>query len=270
MSTSLKRGRKSNKGFKTKHSGINFEIRKFRDVLSETTHLFPNVPIARWSIKREWMEFSKKYFSTLRPKESFVRGSYDFFRANNKLLSDDVNQGRKDDASCRLEHENSSERSKGDIYISLQDEEIDITEVSLGIPSAISYLPDSESVPFNLSPKEQTSSHESITEILEIDGTRHDDSAVSFSPFPENQRKFSSYQKKPVDGLPTGTMKTDSVSPISDILPSLPLKTTNDPAIEVIEMAETEQADPVAPLPFFAPSSDKTLKKSTLNDEGGL
>ena len=68
----------------TKQSGIFlFEIQKFCDTL----HLFPaSSNIKKWLLKKDWVEFSKKYFSSARPMMRHVKGAYDFFRRNEKEI----------------------------------------------------------------------------------------------------------------------------------------------------------------------------------------
>ena len=48
---------------------------------------FPQEDIVQWSLKKEWIEFSKIYFSSVRPTKRYVKGAYDFFLRNEKAIT---------------------------------------------------------------------------------------------------------------------------------------------------------------------------------------
>ena len=66
------------KGYGQPHGKISFDIENFCDTLAN----FPGLDIKKWSIKKEWTDFSKLYFSSSRPKAKYIRGAYDYFEKN--------------------------------------------------------------------------------------------------------------------------------------------------------------------------------------------
>ena len=93
MST-LKRGRKRKGCFNASSEVTNFKMEKFINHVADTSVLFPNSDVQRWSLKTEWREFTKLYFSSSRPKESCVRSSYDFFQKNRDHIIAGFQQGK--------------------------------------------------------------------------------------------------------------------------------------------------------------------------------
>ena len=76
-----KRGRKPKSAFSS--SGDTIEIERFCRIA-----FFPGTNITKWSLKKEWAEFSKLYFSSSRPKEKIIKNAYNFFkRDETKILS---------------------------------------------------------------------------------------------------------------------------------------------------------------------------------------
>ena len=86
-----KRGRKPKSAFSS--SGDTIEIERFYRIAFETLAFFPGTNITKWSLKKEWAEFSKLYFSSSRPKEKFIKNAYNFFKRNegytNNLIETD-------------------------------------------------------------------------------------------------------------------------------------------------------------------------------------
>ena len=81
-----KRGRKPKSAFSS--SGDTIGIERFCRIAFETLAFFPGTNITKWSLKKEWAEFSKLYFSSSRPKEKFIKNAYNFFKRNEtKILS---------------------------------------------------------------------------------------------------------------------------------------------------------------------------------------
>ena len=84
--SALKCGRKRKRGFNNSSNVIEFDVDKFRIIISDTLALFPNSSVPNWSLKNEWVEFSKLYFSSSRPKLYYIRSSYHFFNKNRKSI----------------------------------------------------------------------------------------------------------------------------------------------------------------------------------------
>ena len=77
--SNLKKGRPK----KTRRVSLDFHFHVFSNVLKE----IGGNPL-KWSLKEEWIEFSKIYFSNLYPRNKHAKASRDyFFRHRNKLLS---------------------------------------------------------------------------------------------------------------------------------------------------------------------------------------
>ena len=74
MST-LKRGRKRKGGFNNNNNAVDFDVDKFRMIISDTLALFPNSDVPKWLLTMEWVKFEKMYFSSSRPKEYYIRES---------------------------------------------------------------------------------------------------------------------------------------------------------------------------------------------------
>ena len=85
-SVNLTRGRKRKKGF---NNEPNFKLDQMK--FSETLAKFPNSNFSSWSIKNEWVEFSKIYFSSSRPKDKHARVCYNYFRSNEGAFSNHTN-----------------------------------------------------------------------------------------------------------------------------------------------------------------------------------
>ena len=79
----VKRGRTQKKSIGST-SYTPFQIDKFCDVLLSTLVSFPDSNVKSWSLKKEWSEFTKTYFEITRVTERNVRGSYDFFKRNER------------------------------------------------------------------------------------------------------------------------------------------------------------------------------------------
>ena len=81
-----KRGRKPKSAFSS--NGDTIEIERFYRIAFETLAFFPWTNITKWSLKKEWAEFSKS-----RPKEKFIKNAYDFFKRDegytNNLIETD-------------------------------------------------------------------------------------------------------------------------------------------------------------------------------------
>ena len=60
--------------------------------------MFTNSDVPKWSLTKEWVEFAKMYFSSSRPKEYYIRSSYQFFKNNRESvfprLQQDKNKAR--------------------------------------------------------------------------------------------------------------------------------------------------------------------------------
>ena len=61
-----------------------FDIRRFGETLDFN---FPESDPSKWGIKKEWRELAKKYFSSARPTELYVKGVYDFFHRNKDKIT---------------------------------------------------------------------------------------------------------------------------------------------------------------------------------------
>ena len=93
MST-LKRGRKRKGGFNNNNNAVEFEVDKFRTLISDTLALFPNSDVPKWSLTKEWVEFANMYFSSSPPKEYFARSSYQFFKKNRESIFTGLQQDK--------------------------------------------------------------------------------------------------------------------------------------------------------------------------------
>ena len=87
----LKRGRKAKGVFNSTNDPSDFDVDSFSDIIIQTSSLFPETKAREWSLKKEWVEFSKLLFSTTRPKEKYIRKAYDFFHRNEKQILLDIN-----------------------------------------------------------------------------------------------------------------------------------------------------------------------------------
>ena len=76
-----------------------FDMIKFTVTLTK----FPSgEDFTTWSLKKEWVAFSKTYFRIPRPKAKYIKGSYDFFRKNSKQLLLVVHQKRRTPAEHNM------------------------------------------------------------------------------------------------------------------------------------------------------------------------
>ena len=57
-------------------AGITFDLHKYCDSIRHALGLFPGIDVRKWSLKKEWVEFSKTFFVASRPKERYFRSSY--------------------------------------------------------------------------------------------------------------------------------------------------------------------------------------------------
>ena len=58
----FKRRRRRKGEFNNNNNVVDFDVDKFRMLISETLALFPNSDVPKWSLTKEWVEFSKMYF----------------------------------------------------------------------------------------------------------------------------------------------------------------------------------------------------------------
>ena len=85
--SNLKRGRPQKAT-----DNIVFDLGRF----AENLRRFSGEDVSKWSLKNEWVTFSKLYFSCAYPKDWHIRGSYDFFKRNSRellLLTKQKSQG---------------------------------------------------------------------------------------------------------------------------------------------------------------------------------
>ena len=85
MSTEPKRGRRRKKTIGI-NSDIRFNVEKFCDDVFDTLAVFPGSDCREWSIKKEWVEFTTIYFKVCRPRERYIRSSYDFFKKHENVI----------------------------------------------------------------------------------------------------------------------------------------------------------------------------------------
>ena len=67
---------------------------KFRMLISDTLTLFPNSDVPKWSLTKEWVEFANIFFSSSRPREYYIRSSYQFFKNNRKSIFTGIQQDK--------------------------------------------------------------------------------------------------------------------------------------------------------------------------------
>ena len=63
-------------------------------LISDTLALFANSDVPAWSLTKEWVEFAKMYFSSSRPKEYYIRSSYQFFKKNRESIFTGLQQDK--------------------------------------------------------------------------------------------------------------------------------------------------------------------------------
>ena len=83
-----------------------FDIRRFGETLDFN---FPESDPSKWGIKKEWREFAKKYFSSARPTERYVKGACDFFHRNKDkitLLVKSIREGNGTESNVGLKNNN--------------------------------------------------------------------------------------------------------------------------------------------------------------------
>ena len=83
-----------------------FDIRRFGETLDFN---FPESDPSKWGIKKEWREFAKKYFSSARPTERYVKGAYDLFHRNKDkitLLVKSIREGNGTESDVGLKNNN--------------------------------------------------------------------------------------------------------------------------------------------------------------------
>ena len=85
MSSVLKRGCKQRKTVGSS-AGITFDLHKYCDSIRHTLGLCPGIDVRKWSLKKEWVEFSKTFFVASRPKARYIRSSYDYFKQNENII----------------------------------------------------------------------------------------------------------------------------------------------------------------------------------------
>ena len=85
MSVVPKRGRKQKKIIGS-NNDIRFDIERFGASVCDTIAVFPGSEVRKWSLKKEWAEFTKIYFEVSRPRERYIRSSYDYFRNHENII----------------------------------------------------------------------------------------------------------------------------------------------------------------------------------------
>ena len=85
MSVVPKRGRKQ-KNIIGSNNDIRFDIERFGASVCDTIAVFLGSEVRKWSLKKEWAEFTKIYFEVSRPRERYIRSSYDYFRNHENII----------------------------------------------------------------------------------------------------------------------------------------------------------------------------------------